>query len=65
MAPKIEIGPMTIVLTYAESVAWWVTPYLQSVWYFSQITGFDYDSKKVMRMASKGIKVKEKSCEST
>lgn len=58
MDPKIKIGPMTITLTFAVSVAWWVTPYLQSVWVFSQITGLVYDSEKVMRTAMKGIKVK-------
>jgi hypothetical protein len=48
---------MQITLKLRTSIAWWVTPYLQSLALFSRLTGMDVDVDKALHFAMKGVKV--------
>jgi hypothetical protein len=53
--PCIHFGNVTIVCTFKVRIAWWVQPYLSSVWLFSQITGMEPDMSKVAKTVGRGL----------
>ncbi|WP_027815207.1 hypothetical protein [Paraburkholderia bannensis] len=55
---KIRFGNTTIIVTFNARIAWWVRPYLKTVWLIAQITQLEPDMKRVTRRVMRGVRAK-------